>query len=253
MKIISTFHKTTTVVLIISLMNLLCLPLFAVESESLKATKKIKPAIVHKPAIMKTITADNAILIVKGARMTPSASVIVLQGALMTTSGNIEILSSVEVTANPKLLDNNLLCPGDTLEIDIINNPELNTKQIITPEGSISIPQIGRIVVKDLTLTELDTFLLTELSKYYEKPIFSVFLTPRSIYVVQYDMSDQTSQVVEASNPSEATALMGGATNTLNYGDVVTVNIGRAPAFWEDNWYKLLTGVGIVIVGVWNK
>ena len=59
----------------------------------------------------------------------------------------------------------------------------------------------------------------------------------------------------KADSPVEALAYLGKSTSdsnlpNLNPGDVVTVNFGKAPDFWEDNWYEVLTAVGVA-VGIW--
>jgi hypothetical protein len=152
----------------------------------------------------------------------------------------------------PIFAEDYILAPGDTLEIKVVSKPELNTKQTIAPDGSISIPQVGRITVNTQTLPQLDAILKKELSKYITRPQFSVFLTPRPIYVVQNDVGTLTSEVKEAKNIAEANAYMGVASSTMNYGDVVTVNIGIERDFWADNWIKVMSAIGVIIIGLLN-
>ncbi len=149
-----------------------------------------------------------------------------------------------------------ILAQGDTLEIKVINKPELDTRQSIAPDGSISLPSIGRMNANGLSIDELQKKVREQYSLYIRNADVVIFLTPRPIYVVQHDPKKQTWEVKEAKSPQEAIAYMGQSGNqlekyNLQAGDVVTVSYGKAPDFWEDNWYKVLTAMGVV-AGVWN-
>jgi protein involved in polysaccharide export with SLBB domain len=47
------------------------------------------------------------------------------------------------------------LAPGDTVEIKFITNPELNELVAIRPDGRISMPMVGELLVAGATLAEL--------------------------------------------------------------------------------------------------
>lgn len=151
-----------------------------------------------------------------------------------------------------------ILASGDTLEIKVINKKELDTKQVIAPDGSISLPTIGRMKVVGLSLDDLQKKIKASYSQYIKNADVVVFLTPRPIYVVQQDQVKKTWEVKKAESPAEALAYMDQPFNSTtpqlhdspSYGDVVTVNIGKSPDFWEDNWYKVLSAIGIA-AGVW--
>ncbi|OGI06869.1 MAG: hypothetical protein A2Y40_00295 [Candidatus Margulisbacteria bacterium GWF2_35_9] len=165
---------------------------------------------------------------------------------IVTTTNNIKEQLS-QTTPNIEIAHPSIIAPGDILEINLVNNPELNTKQSVTPGGSISIPKLGRITVINLSLPQLDELLKKEFSKYYKKPEFSVFIIPRSIYIVQTNLETRTSVVIEAKNVDEANALMGTTTANMNAGDSYHVNVGKAPDFWHDDSIKLLTAIGLIV------
>lgn len=166
-------------------------------------------------------------------------------------TNNIPI-QSTKPSSNISVSKPHTLAPGDILEIKIINNPALNTKQAITEGGSISIPQLGRLTVMNLSLPQLDVLLKKEISKHYKKPEFSVFLTPRPIYIVQTDLNKQTSVITEAKNIDEANAIMGTTTANLESGQIYNVNVGKTADFWQDDGLKWLTAIGL-IVGVYTQ
>ena len=172
-----------------------------------------------------------------------------------------------------------ILQPQDTVEIRVIGHDELTLKQDITPDSTLSVPLVGRISVAGKTLQSVDDTLKTEFSKYLKSPNVVVILTPKKpetppasmIYVVLYDVGKQTWEVKKTESVAEARAYLGNqpfdiqrttaegsATNITGTlatailpGDVVTVRIGKEPDFWEQNWYKVLTGAS-VILGIYN-
>ena len=46
------------------------------------------------------------------------------------------------------------LKPGDTVDIKVVLHEELTSKQVITPDGTISIPLLGRVDVENKLETE---------------------------------------------------------------------------------------------------
>lgn len=69
------------------------------------------------------------------------------------------------------------LASGDQLEIRIIGHSVFDTKQAIAPDGTISLPAVGRIKAQGLTLAELDNSVVAGFSKYIENPQIVVYLT----------------------------------------------------------------------------
>lgn len=66
--------------------------------------------------------------------------------------------------------------PGDTLDIQILNKKDLNTRQLVAPDGTVSLPLIGRLSVKGKSLKTIDTLLKTEFAKYIQNPVLVVQL-----------------------------------------------------------------------------
>jgi len=149
-----------------------------------------------------------------------------------------------------------VLGPNDQLEINVISQPDLTTRQVVTPDGTISLPVIGRIKVEGLTLRQLDEYLTSEFTKYIEKPKVIVYLTARPIYIIQHDVKKNTWDVKEAKSIDEAKALAGrNYAGEIKQGDIVSVEVSEKPDWWENNWYKVLTGtaVAVGIYATFNK
>ena len=152
------------------------------------------------------------------------------------------------------LADEYRLAPGDVLEVKIVGQDKLDTKQTITPDGTISLPMLGRLIASGLTLKQLDSVLASGFSKYINKPQVVVYLTPRPIYVVQHDQSKNTWDVKEAKSVTEAQAFLNRPSSSrpssIESGAVLTVDTGTKPDWWEQNWYKIITATA-VIAGVY--
>ena len=141
-----------------------------------------------------------------------------------------------------------ILASNDLLEVKILNQKDMDTKQTIAPDGTIALPFLGRVQAQGKTLNEFQTYLTTEFAKYVDKPQLVVYLTPRSIYVVQHDLKKNTWDVKEAKSIPEAKAFAGeDYTKEIKYGDVITVDVGLQPDWWENNWYKVLTGLAVAV------
>ena len=141
-----------------------------------------------------------------------------------------------------------ILAPGDILEVQILNKPELNTKQEIGPNGKVSLPFMDRVTVEGMSLTEFELFAKAELGKYINKPDVVVYLTPRSIYVVQHYLKTDTWEYKQAKSIDEAKAYAGeGYTKEIHYGDVINVDVGAEPTWWDNNWVAVITAVAVVV------
>jgi hypothetical protein len=149
------------------------------------------------------------------------------------------------------IADEYRLAPNDTLEIKITNQKNMDTKQIIAPDGSISLPILGRVTASGQTLAEFSSYLTKEFSKYVQNPQIIIYLTPRPIYIIQHNLDKNTWEVKEAKTIEEAYAYAGkDYKGEIHYGDVIHVYTSTAPDWWADNWYRMITGAA-VLVGIY--
>jgi protein involved in polysaccharide export with SLBB domain len=140
------------------------------------------------------------------------------------------------------------LAPNDILEIKITNQKNLDTKQAIAPDGSISLPLLGHVGASGQTLTEFNAYLTSEFSKYLQNPQIVVYLTPRPIYVIQHNQEKNTWEVKDAKTIEEARAYAGkDYKGDIHYGDVINVNTSESPNWVADNWYRIITGTAVVV------
>lgn len=66
------------------------------------------------------------------------------------------------------------LNPGDTVEIKFITNPELNELVQVRPDGRISMPLVGELLVAHTTVAELATRLSTAYSEILRTPSVTI-------------------------------------------------------------------------------
>jgi len=153
------------------------------------------------------------------------------------------------------------LGPYDTIELEVVNHPELKAKQTVTPDGLVSFPLLGIVSVEGKSLKGLQDFLTENYSIFIEKPKLTIGLTPRPIYIVQYDLKKDTWEVKTAKTIDEAKALSGLApsivegldpTLTVEHGNVYKVTMGSKPEWLEQNWYKVITATA-VLVGIYSS
>ncbi|OGC04847.1 hypothetical protein A2276_02660 [candidate division WOR-1 bacterium RIFOXYA12_FULL_43_27] len=151
------------------------------------------------------------------------------------------------IILNLSLAGEYLLAPGDTLEVKVLGKKDLDTKQTIAPDGTISLPFLGRVEAQGQTLKEFNNNLKSAFSKYIANAQVVVFLTPRPIYVIQHDIKKNVWDVKKAESVDEARAYLGRPAAPVQHGDIVSVNISQKPDWWEDNWYKVLTGAAVAV------
>jgi len=145
------------------------------------------------------------------------------------------------------------LAAGDTLEILVLNKPELNTKQVISPNGKISLPLVPeRVYVATMTPNEAQEFIKAEIGKYLHNPDIVVNLTPRHIYVIQHFLKTDTIVNKDAATIDEARSYVGkNYTKEIHYGDVIYVDVGTTPTWWDNNWVAVIAALAVIVsIGV---
>ena len=82
--------------------------------------------------------------------------------------------------------DSYILGPGDGLQIELLDLPELSGRFSIGPDGTLYLPRLRALYVEGLTVEELRDFLTQQYKKYVRNPILylrPVVYRPVRIYV----------------------------------------------------------------------
>jgi protein involved in polysaccharide export with SLBB domain len=75
------------------------------------------------------------------------------------------------------------LQPGDSVELWVAQDPQLNRRVSIGPDGRLSLPLVGQIVARDLTIDELSNAFKERLQAYYSENLdITVMLQPSEIH-----------------------------------------------------------------------
>ncbi len=68
------------------------------------------------------------------------------------------------------------LRPGDTMMISVWREEALQRQVLVLPDGSITFPLIGRIVVSGLSTPDVERKMIQKLKEYYPDPIVTVVI-----------------------------------------------------------------------------
>jgi len=81
--------------------------------------------------------------------------------------------------------DQYILGPGDGLSISLWGEYDANYIVWVTPDGKISLPTIGSLSVKGLSLTDAESLIQTEVKRYYRNVKSALSLTSLRVFEVQ--------------------------------------------------------------------
>ena len=123
-----------------------------------------------------------SILLQKNSASLPSGTGLCLQTPLATAQGLTDVQTTKTVVeqgqsqASPleqraKVnYDSYILGPGDALQIELFDLPELSGRFSIGPDGTLYLPRLRALYVEGLTVEELRTFLTLQFSTYVRDP-----------------------------------------------------------------------------------
>jgi polysaccharide export outer membrane protein len=151
------------------------------------------------------------------------------------------------------------LIPGDTLEIKIINHQSLDTKQAIAPDGTVSLPLLGRVKAEGENLESFQNGIQKQFSRYIENPQVVMYISPikteqtttadakqEPIFIIINDIGKKTFEVKKAATVIEARALANNYPGEIKPGDIITIKVGQESSFWKENWHTVIT-TGILV------
>ncbi len=185
----------------------------------------------------------------------------------------ILILLTLSLIFSPALHANYSLTIGDSLEVKIIGHEKLDTKQAIAPDGTISLPLLGRIKASGESLESFQTTLQKQFSSYIRNPQLVMYVTPlvstplndrkstrtlseevptaAPVFIILNDINKKTFEVKKINTVAEAKAWASANADPQNPsnniqsdikpGDIINVRVGKEPSFWEDNWHLIIS------------
>ncbi len=103
--------------------------------------------------------------------------------------------------------------PGDRLYVKVYRHPDLDTEIQIAPDGSMTFPLIGRMMVSERTFDEVSEEIQTGLNEYYTDATVSVNIltvSNQKVYVVGEVLLPGVLQITGEMNVLEAMTRSGG-------------------------------------------
>ena len=104
-----------------------------------------------------------------------STPVLADKAALQTEAGSSSVVQNSGQRRNIRY-DTYILGPGDRLQIELLDLPELSGIFSIGPDGTLYLPRLRAVHVEGLTVEELRLFLTEQFLTYVRQP--EVFITP---------------------------------------------------------------------------
>jgi polysaccharide export outer membrane protein len=128
-----------------------------------------------------------------------------------------------------------ILGPGDNLQVELLDIPELSSTFSIGPDGTMYLPRLRALYVEGLTVEELRYFLTQQFKAYVKSPQLYVrpvgyrpiriyvggevrrpgYYTLRGLEVLAEDGQDSNQQVTQSLKPTEPTTGLQSPRNTL--------------------------------------
>lgn len=113
---------------------------------------------------------------------TPTTDITRLQAEQQTSAANPNISDINQrllvFSGHPVPVGEYVIGPGDLLQIKIFEAPQLNTDTRVGPDGSITLPLIGKLTIADLSPRNAEVHIADHYrQKYIQSPHVSVFVT----------------------------------------------------------------------------
>ena len=129
----------------------------------------------------------------------------------------LAVLIGVCAQAVAQQQENYTLQPGDSLEVSVLQDPTLNRRVVVAPDGMISFPLVGHIRAAGMTTQALEGLLSKRLRKNYQTdPQVTVMLSEVKVRAgfpgIRNRRSEQTWELPDKPGTSvmQAIALSGG-------------------------------------------
>jgi len=113
--------------------------------------------------------------------------------------------------------------PGDTLEVSVWKEPELQRKVLVEPDGSFSFPLCGQIDSRDKTVGQLQQEISQHLARFISDPVVTVSLQKiagNRVYVIGQVTKPGAFIVNPRVDVMQAIAMAGGTTPFASLGNI---------------------------------
>lgn len=141
-----------------------------------------------------------------------------------------------------------VVAPGDQLEVTVANVPDVSKTLTVRPDGFISLPKVGDVMVSGLSVPEARAVIARRFAQRLTDPDVSIAIAnprPETAFVMGEVGRPSAVAVREARTVAQALALAGGATRAASINGVALIRLddsGRLIATMLDNGGMGTTG-----------
>lgn len=138
--------------------------------------------------------------------------------------------------------------PGDTLDISIWRDENMHREVVVLPDGSISYPLAGHLMVAGLTLQEVESEIVGRLKKgqYYQDPTVNVSVLEtegNQIFVIGEVKSPGAFAARRRLDVMQALSLAGGLTEFADENDILVLRRNKNEQItFKFNYSKVQSG-----------
>jgi len=114
--------------------------------------------------------------------------------------------------------------PGDTLQVSVWKEPDLQGPVLVRPDGAFSFPLAGQFDARNKTVQELQTELTARLKKYISDPVVTVSISEikgNKVYVIGQVNKPGDFVVNPRVDVMQALSMAGGTTPFAALGDIM--------------------------------
>jgi polysaccharide export outer membrane protein len=123
------------------------------------------------------------------------------------------------------------LQPGDTIDVAVWKEPELQKLIVVRPDGKFSFPLAGEIAATNRTVSQVQKEIETRLKAYIPEPVVTVSITEiggNRVYVIGQVTKPGAYIMNPQLNVLQALSLAGGTTPFASLNDIMVMRAGSA-------------------------
>jgi polysaccharide biosynthesis/export protein len=94
------------------------------------------------------------------------------------------VLALVALLGAQSALADTSISPGDILDVQVFGEPTLSQQLTVARDGSVTMPLVGRVVVRGMSTTQTATTIASGLKRYLRAPIVAVGIKTEGLYTV---------------------------------------------------------------------
>lgn len=113
----------------------------------------------------------------KGWMMSVMRSALLLMVVFLGACSTTNVVKEQPVETSIGVVEEYLLGVGDAVQVNVWRNPDLSVAVLVRPDGKISVPLAGDVLVDGVSTAELSSIIEEKLNSYIRNPKVTVIVT----------------------------------------------------------------------------